>query len=141
MNSTTSPKISKEEFEQLLFSAQQLEQERATYQQQIDLLNNYYNDVTMAEQTLIELKHCKKAHNTLVPIGAGIFVYANIDENENVLVSVGAKVHIKKPLDEALANLRKRKEDIENQLISTKARYNEVLERLRGIEAILQSVG
>jgi len=55
-------------------------------------------------------------------------------------VSVGARVHVKKPLDDAMKIVQKRKEEIENQLTNTKARYNEVVERLKEIDAIMQTV-
>ncbi len=135
-----SQKVSKEELDNLMLAAQQLEQQATRYNQQIDLLNGYYNEIHTAEQTLINLKETKKNQKILVPIGAGNFVYASIEDGEKVITTIGAGVHNERSLPEAIENIKEKKSEIENQLTQIKASYNEVIERLREIDRIVKSV-
>lgn len=135
-----SQKVSKEELDNLMLAAQQLEQQATRYNQQIDLLNGYYNEIHTAEQTLINLKEVKKNQKILVPIGAGNFVYASIEDSEKIITTIGAGVHNERSLPEAIENIKVKKSEIENQLTQIKASYNEVIERLREIDRIVKSV-
>ena len=78
-------KVSKEELDNLMLAAQQMEQQATRYNQQIELLNGYYNEIHTAEQTLNDLKDAKKEQKVLVPIGAGNFVYASLEDGEKVV--------------------------------------------------------
>lgn len=136
----TNTKISKEEVNNLLYMAQQLEQEASKYQQQIDLLNGYYNDLTSAEQTLKELKLCASDHSVLVPIGGGCFIYAKVPTTDSVIVSVGARIHVEKTTQDAIDSVIKKKEVIQNQITQIKASYNEVIDRLQKINQLLKTM-
>jgi len=136
----TNPNISKEEVNNLLLAAQQLEQQATRYNQQIEILNNYSSEMNSAEQTLIELKNSKGDKKILVPIGAGNFVYAAIENTDKVIVTIGAGVHNEKTIDESIELVKKKKDEIENQIVQIKASYNEVIERLREIDRVIKSV-
>ncbi|TFG10201.1 prefoldin subunit alpha [Candidatus Heimdallarchaeota archaeon] len=133
-------KISKEELDNLMLAAQQLEQQATRYNQQIELLNGYYNEIHTAEQTLINLKDAKKDQKILVPIGAGNFIYAAIENGEKVITTIGAGVHSERSVPDAIDNIKKKKSEIENQLTQIRASYNEVIERLREIDRVVKSV-
>lgn len=133
-------KISKEEINNLIYTAQQLEQQAQQYQKQIDILNSYHTEIQSAEQTLVELSDCEDKHNLLVPIGAGCFIYASIQAAEKVIVSIGARVHTEKNLPEAIKGVQKKKSEIDSQLSQIRSSYNEVVERLSGIDMLLKSV-
>ncbi len=135
-----SDKISKEEVNNLLLAAQQLEQQATRYNQQIEILNSYYSEIQTSEQTLVELKGAKNDQQMLLPIGAGNFIYTTIKDAEKVIVTIGAGIHSEKSLDEAIDGVKKKKSEVENQLSQIKASYNEVLERLREIDRIVKSV-
>lgn len=141
VSNTSQPnKISNEEMSNLLYLAQQLEQEASKYQQQIELLNGYYNDLVSAEQTLKELETCEDNHSILVPIGGGCFVYAKIPDKSSVIVSIGSRIHVEKPTQEALNSVSRKKEEIQNQITQIQASYNEVVERLQKIDQLLKSM-
>jgi prefoldin alpha subunit len=136
----TSQQVSQEELNNLLMAAQQLEQQATRYNQQIEILNGYYNEIHSAEQTLKDLEKAEENNKILVPIGAGNFIYATVENGENVIVTIGAGVHSEKSLEDAIESIKKKKADIENQLTQIKASYNEVIERLREIDRVVKSV-
>jgi prefoldin alpha subunit len=138
-NNTSTEKISKEEINNLLLAAQQLEQQATRYNQQMEILNNYYNEIQNAEQTLAELENSKENQKVLIPIGAGNFIYATIQDTEKIIVTIGAGVHNEKSLSHAIEGIKKKKSEVENQISQIKASYNEVIERLREIDRIVKS--
>ena len=135
-----SDKVSKEEVNNLLLAAQQLEQQATRYNQQIEILNSYYSEIQTSEQTLVELKGAKNDQQMLLPIGAGNFIYTTIKNAEKVIVTIGAGIHSEKSLEDAIDGVKKKKSEVENQLTQIKASYNEVIERLREIDRIVKSV-
>ena len=135
-----SQKISQDELNNLLLVAQQLEQQATRYNQQIDILNGYYNEIHSAEQTLSEIENSKENQKVLVPIGAGNFIYASIENTKNVIVTIGAGVHSEKSLLDAIEIIKKKKTEVENQITQIKSSYNEVIERLREIDRVVKSV-
>ena len=135
-----SDKVSNEEVNKLLLSAQQLEQQATRYNQQIEILNSYYSEIQTSEQTLVELKGAKNDQQMLLPIGAGNFIYTTIKNAEKVIVTIGAGIHSEKSLDDAIDGVKKKKSEVENQLTQIKASYNEVVERLKEIDRIVKSV-
>jgi len=133
-------KFSKEEINNLILAAQQLEQQASRYSQQMEILNSYYNEIQSSEQTLIEINETRGDHKILMPIGAGNFIYAKIEDTEKVIVTIGAGVHSENSLPNAIEGLRRKKEEVENQLTQIKSSYNEVLERLREIDRVVKTV-
>ncbi|MCG3258587.1 MAG: prefoldin subunit alpha [Candidatus Heimdallarchaeota archaeon] len=141
LSKDSSPKqVSQEELNNLLMAAQQLEQQATRYNQQIEVLNGYYNEIHSAEQTLRDLDKAEENNKILVPIGAGNFIYATVENGENVIVTIGAGVHNEKSLQDAIEGIKKKKTDVENQLTQIKASYNEVIERLREVDRVVKSV-
>jgi prefoldin alpha subunit len=136
----TSQKISQDEMNNLLLVAQQLEQQATRYNQQIDILNGYFNEINSAEQTLSEIVKADENQNVLVPIGAGNFIYASVKDTKNVIVTIGAGVHSERSLQDAIEVIGKKKSEVENQLTQIKSSYNEVIERLREIDRVVKTV-
>ncbi len=132
--------VSQEELNNLLMAAQQLEQQATRYNQQIEILNGYFNEIHSAEQTLRDLDKAEENNKILVPIGAGNFIYATVENGEKIIVTIGAGVHSEKSLQDAIESIKKKKTDVENQLTQIKASYNEVIERLREIDRVVKSV-
>jgi prefoldin alpha subunit len=136
----TSQKISQDELNNLLLVAQQLEQQATRYNQQIEILNGYFNEIHSAEQTLSEIENSKENQKVLVPIGAGNFIYVSVEDTKKVIVTIGAGVHSEKSLPDAIDAIKKKKTEVENQITQIKSSYNEVIERLREIDRVVKSV-
>ena len=61
-----------------------------------------------------ELKKIKKGSQLVVPISPGVFISAELKDNEEVLVNVGNNVVIKKKINEAEKFISKRIESIKD---------------------------
>ncbi|MEM3873206.1 MAG: prefoldin subunit alpha [Nitrososphaeria archaeon] len=98
-----------------------------------NLLVSSYNDIENAEETVNELSK-RKGFETLVYIGGGMYIAGSINATEKVLVNVGADVIIEKRLNEALAFIQEKKEEIKrilNDINQQKQQTASAIQRLR----------
>ncbi|MEM0052961.1 MAG: prefoldin subunit alpha [Nitrososphaeria archaeon] len=98
-----------------------------------NLLVSSYNDIENAEETVNELSK-RKGFETLVYIGGGMYIAGSINATEKVLVNVGANVIIEKRLNEALAFIQEKKEEIKrilNDINQQKQQTALAIQRLR----------
>ena len=81
-------------------------------QQQIDNLNATITDISVSIDTLETVKG-KDDTETLVPIGAGSFLVTELKNTEDVIVSLGAGVAVKKKIDDAKDTINEQKKELE----------------------------
>lgn len=70
-------------------------------EQALELLERQISEFQLCELSLDEIKDLKKGSETMVPLGAGIFIKGNIADTNEVLIDIGAKVLCKKTMHEA----------------------------------------
>lgn len=110
---------------------------------QLQMLETYYADLTQREATLVSvlreaslaiesLKSLGVTPNseTLVPIGLGTFVKANISSSNKIILNVGAGVAIEKDKDSGINFLESRLKEIEIALQDNSAKKSQIEERL-----------
>jgi prefoldin alpha subunit len=83
--------------------------------QQIETLKVSISELTIALETLDELKG-KEGVETFVPIGAGSFLITEIKNTEEIIVGVGAGAAIKKKVGDAQESIKGQKEELEGLL-------------------------
>lgn len=69
--------------------------------QQAELLR-HMSEIEKAQAALEDLTKQKRGTETLIPLGAGVFVHAKVEDATNVITSVGAGIAIKRSIEEAL---------------------------------------
>ena len=85
------------------------------YQQQIDAIQASLNEINIFQSTLDDLNG-KDSMETLVPIGAGSFINAEIKNENKVLMSLGAGVAVNKTYEEAKELAERQKKELEDTL-------------------------
>jgi len=119
------------EMERLAYEYQLLQAQAQLLAQNLELLTLGRNEFQAVKETLEELKKVEEEKpEILVPIGAGSFLKARIEDKENAIVSVGAGYAIEKNLDEAIAYLEARIKEYEEAIAKTQ-------EALKKLEAQL----
>jgi prefoldin alpha subunit len=106
--------------------------------QQINMVKITIKDVETALTTITALKDETPGKETLVPIGFGSFVKANLVNPDTIVVGIGAGVSIEKKIDDAKSFLEKRKDELTKyyeQLNSTIAKLGQ---ELQNIEKMVQ---
>ena len=107
------------EMQEKYMEFQLLERQMKQVQAQIEQLESQLNDVMILQQSLHELKSVNVGKEVLVPIGAGIFLNAELKNNQDVLVNVGSGIVVKKSIDGA------------NELLGHQVREMQALEEER----------
>jgi len=84
-------------------------------QQQVEAIQASLAEVGILESTLDDIKG-KKSLEAMVPVGAGSFMNAEIKKTDEIIMSVGAGVAIKKSVEEAKETLAFQKEELNDSL-------------------------
>lgn len=84
-------------------------------QQQVEAIQASLAEVETLKSTLEDIKD-EKSLETLVPVGAGSFMNAEIKKTDEIIMSVGAGVAIKKSAEEAKETLASQKEELNDSL-------------------------
>jgi prefoldin alpha subunit len=101
-------------------------------QQQVEAIQASLAEVETLESTLEDIKD-EKSLETLVPVGAGSFMNAEIKKTDEVVMSVGAGVAIKKSTEEAKEILDSQKEELNDSL-------DKMLKNLQKISQIISQL-
>ena len=113
-----------------------LQKRAQTIQQQTNMLQMSIEDCGRAITTIEDLQSFSKNPDTLVPIGAGSFVNANIANDNKVVVEIGAGISVEKDVDGAITTLNKRKEDLQKVLEQMNQNLAQINQRIQSIESM-----
>lgn len=86
------------EMQEKYMEFQMLDRQIKQVQGQIEQLESQINELVYLQQSLAEMKDVKVGKEMFVPLGAGIFINAELKNNSEVLVNVGGGVIVKKPI-------------------------------------------
>ena len=106
--------------------------------QQINMVKLTIKDVETALATITALKGEPSGIETLVPIGFGSFVKANLVNTDTIVVGIGAGVSIEKKIDDAKSFLEKRKDELTKYFEQLNATITKLGQELQNIEKIVQ---
>lgn len=133
----------REKLEKMVTELNQLQKQGETITQQIEQLNASLQDVTTAQEAVEGIKGAV-GKETLIPIGAGCFITAEL-KSEDVIVGVGAEVAIKKSREETLETLKKDKEEVENLIRSLSEQLDKINQYITSkrpeVEELMQKTG
>ncbi|KZX16216.1 prefoldin subunit alpha [Methanobrevibacter filiformis] len=101
-------------------------------QQQVEAIQGSILEIETLETTLADIEN-KDSLNTLVPIGAGSFVNAEINKTDKIIMSVGAGVAITKTPEEAKETLTTQKNELNDNL-------NKMIDNLQKISNVINQL-
>lgn len=119
-----------EEVRRLLLESEILEGTLATLRQRLGLIEASMAESRTAAETLSGVKAEKRGAEVLVPIGGGSFVRARIEDNEKVIVGIGADVSVEKTIEEAIKDFEERLSELERTRQSVEQQFLQVSQRL-----------
>ncbi len=91
--------MSNEDLQEKYMQLQIIEQQMKQIQKQIQLIESQMNELVTAHQALDDLKKTKQGTKMLVPISNGIFAKAEIKDNMELIVNVGANITVNKDIE------------------------------------------
>ena len=104
--------VKEEEMQQKSLQFEMLRQQSEAIQKQIEEIEMKRNELMIVKQSMGEIKG-QSGKDVLVPIGSGVFLKGQLNDDENILVEVGANVIAEKKIDQADKLIEKQLGEIE----------------------------
>ena len=122
--------MAEEEVRGLITEHKILEGSVRVTQSRIDLINSALNDLYTANATLEGLRECESGAETLIPIGGGSFIQANLLSTQKIVMGVGSGVCIEKNLEESIMDLKGRQSELERARATLQENLNKTVAEL-----------
>ena len=106
--------------------------------QQIETIDATILDLTTVLETLNYIKTKGKDKTVLVPIGAGNFVRAKIEDTEHVIMGVGGRLSVEASIDEAKELINERIRILEQLRLDLRRKLEEINARITELISKLQ---
>ncbi len=126
---------------------QELQRQAEALRQQMNMVQA---SITSCDQTIITINELKTASaegntvETMVPVGFGSFVHAEVKNADKVIVDLGAGFSAEKSIDDSIETLNRRKEQLTKileQMNSSLTKYLQSMQALESEASKLQQPG
>ncbi len=119
-----------ETIRQLILELRLLESSATVLQSRLTVIESALGEILVASSTLEGIKSRSKGSETLIPIGAGSFVRAELADAQRIIMGVGAGVCIEKTVEDSIAELRNRMGELEKARGSLQQQLRQTVLRL-----------
>ena len=109
-------------------------QQAELIQQQIDLIQTSIAEVDALSNTLDDLEG-KDSVEAFVPVGAGSFIKGELKSTDEIIVSIGSGIAVKKDADGAREIIAGQKEDLKDSLDKMLANLQQVTDIVGNLQA------
>jgi len=131
-------KEKKAELQQKLVVYQLMQKHLEELREQALMLERKFVELETAKQTLSDLEKTKKGNELFFPLGAGIYAKANVHDNKDLMMDLGAGIVARKSPASAKKILEEREKEIEDsgkglqdEMTTTAAKLNEIANELQ----------
>ena len=114
-------------------------QQAELIQQQIDLIQTSIAEVDALSNTLDDLEG-KDSVEAFVPVGAGSFIKGELKSTDEIIVSIGSGIAIKKDADGAREILAGQKEDLKDSLDKMLANLQQCTDIVGSLQAQAEQI-
>ncbi len=130
--------VSEEDIRNLAARHQEFQRQAEGLRQQMNMVQA---SITSCDQTIVTINELKTASaegrtaETMVPVGFGSFVHAEIKNADKIIVDLGAGFSAEKTADEAIETLDRRKEQLMKILEQMNASLTNYLQGMQALES------
>jgi prefoldin alpha subunit len=124
--------MSEEQAQQLLYQMQILESFGASLEQKEAAIVTFLREAMASISSIRGIQN--QESESLIPIGLGTYVKANISGNSKVLLDVGAGIAVEKDHDAAVNHLESRIKELQVALNETSAQKHDTMLRLEQLK-------
>ncbi|OGI12069.1 prefoldin subunit alpha [Candidatus Micrarchaeota archaeon RBG_16_36_9] len=129
----------KEDVQKKIMEFQILDNNLKMLQERAEMVNQRLEDMHRTKVAIEDLK-TTKPNKALIPLGSGNFVYGGIENCEDIIVSVGSDVVIKKKREKAIEVLDVRIKELESNLNTILRQSSAFVMQLEKIQQELESL-
>ncbi len=136
-----------EDAKNLASKYQEFQRETEALRQEMNMIQA---SILSCDQTIIAINELKAASaegkiaETMVPVGFGSFVYAEVKNVDRIIVDIGAGFSVEKTADEAIDTLKSRKEQLTKIFEQMSASLTKFIQGMQALEveaAKIQQLG
>jgi len=129
--------VSEQEARRLLAEYQEYQRGAAALQEQAAMAQNTLAGCESSLRTISALKEAAMAgtYESVIPVGSGCFVHAEIRDFSKVIVNVGSGANVEKDVDEALTFLTERKAKLEKMIQDLNESAARIVQNMKQIES------
>jgi prefoldin, archaeal alpha subunit/eukaryotic subunit 5 len=129
--------VSEDDIKNMAARYQEFQRLAETLRQQMNMVQASITSCDQAIVTVNELKtaSAEKTVETMVPIGFGSFVHAEIKNADKVIVDLGAGFSAEKTVDESIETLNRRKEQLTKILEQMNASLTKYIQNMQALES------
>jgi prefoldin alpha subunit len=106
--------------------------------QRLQLLSASISELRLAQGSLRDLKGIESGNPLLVPVGGGVFMGAQLGDISKVVVGVGADVSVEMDYDEAVEDIGKRLQEMEQAHGSVQQQLGQILAQLESHQGVAE---
>jgi prefoldin alpha subunit len=125
----------KEELDVLLQEFSNLKAYSNAVRQQLEFTSSIIGDTLLSKASLIEIKARNGSGETLIPIGGGNYIRAQLQDVKSVVIGIGAGYSCEKSLDDALVEIDSRIKKGQEQANTVQGQYMQISSRLEQLQA------
>jgi len=129
--------VSEDDIKNMAARYQEFQRLAETLRQQMNMVQASITSCDQAIVTVNELiiASAEKTVETMVPIGFGSFVHAEIKNADKVIVDLGAGFSAEKTVDESIETLNRRKEQLTKILEQMNASLTKYIQNMQALES------
>ncbi|MGI0003674.1 MAG: prefoldin subunit alpha [Candidatus Nitrosotenuis sp.] len=125
--------MSEEQAQQLLYQMQVLESFASSLDQKEEAILNFMREAIASIDSIRGITQNPQA-DSLIPVGLGTYVKANVTGDSKILIDVGAGIAVEKDHDSAINHLESRIKELQVALNETAAQKHEAVIRLEQLK-------
>jgi len=125
--------MSEEQAQQLLYQMQMLESYTTSMDQKEETIMTFLREAISSVESIRGINQ-KQEFESLIPVGLGTYVKANVSGISKVLLDVGAGIMVEKEHDSAINYLESRIKELQVALNETASQKHQVLMRLEQLK-------
>jgi prefoldin alpha subunit len=118
-----------EDLQQKVLQFQTLQQNIEQISEQLQMMQRQMEEIEISKEALIELENTAVGKEMLCPIANGIFIQTGLQNNEKLVVNVGANVTVEKTVPEVIKLLDEQRVSVREQLQKGEAVLNDLHEQ------------
>jgi prefoldin alpha subunit len=130
--------MNEEELSQALRTLENYKTQMESFDQQFGFLSSTMKEHTQAKETMEGYKDLKEGQETLIPIGAGSFLFAKVSDPTKAMVGMGAEMVVETKIDEAITKIDERIAEIEDAMKKVTEKYQDIAQKSADLSAKVQ---
>ncbi len=132
--------MNEQELAESLRTLENYKAQMESFDQQFGFLSSTMKEHTQAKDTLSGYKDCNEGQETLIPIGAGSFLFAKVSDPSKAMVGLGADMVVETNIDDAVSKINERITEIEDAMKMVTDKYQDIAQKSADLTAKIQHV-